>query len=229
MVHSKRRIGWAIKFLMAIILVVSKPSYALDLSIVGAGTESRPVTNNVANGFGQQLGLGGGLLLDQELNNYFSLQLGGILVSRSFSNQLGGSSTIDQLQYIQVPLELKLWAARWLSLNAGAYYAFGVGNVSMTSGSNTTTTSFANYGLKSQDYGWLAGLSLSIPFSSRVTFYVEPQYVSSLDNALASPATNASNFMFRDVQLLLGLRFKGIGDPRPEYYQDYESYSRRYW
>lgn len=31
-----------------------------------------------------------------------------------------------------------------------------------------------------------------------------------------------------DKQPLLGLRFKGLGDPRHEYYEDYESYSRRY-
>src|SRR4051794_2378679 len=104
MVQLIRRIGLAGQLLLVGILLISKPSYALDLSIVGTGVSSKPYTSsNISNSFNQQLGLGGGILADIELNNYFSLQIGALYVTRSFSNSLNASNSIDQLQYLQMP------------------------------------------------------------------------------------------------------------------------------
>ncbi len=179
-------------------------SVATDLSLVGGSDIGMPTMKiNGASVPGKtNPTFGGGALLDFRLNMALGLQLGALYMPRSSINTSNTPNVTTTVDTLQVPVLLRIRLLPAVSLGAGAYYAFGIGNVTTTINGNSSTQSYAKANMTTSDYGLVGSLAVNLPLSQRVAFLVDARYLYGLQN---NSTTSNIKLNWADVQVLAGL------------------------
>lgn len=140
---------------------------------------------NHASTQGQQgkWGLGGGVLMELPLAEYWGFELGGLDVPRTL-NQVG------TLNYVEVPIELRYWLCHHVVIGAGGYFAKSMGD----------STTFSNAGIKTSDYGALASIGVQKHVVPGFAVLLEGRYNYSLNNI------DSSQGHWSEMQVLFGFR-----------------------
>lgn len=191
-------------FIAAGIACLHSNSNAGSLSLAGVVTHSQPVVTSLSNTFTPQLGLGGGALYEFHLFWKVGLQFGALYKTRSYLNNLSGNSSLDGLQYLEFPVQFRIWPVKFFSIGFGGYYGMGIGNVHQSTDRVSVQSTFRGYGISGQDYGLLGSAEISIPVGASTDFFVQGQYLMSLNNLYTA---GAATFKFTDIQGLAGVRF----------------------
>jgi hypothetical protein len=183
---------------------------SLKFSVFGAGNLSNlkdsaaatTVTNSA------KLNFGGGAQFEIMFGQVVGLEFGGIYLGRKFSQT---DSTVpitleSTYTYVQIPLQLRFWLGRFVTLGVGGYYAIPVGDIKFSALGIEGTSTYAGAGLKTSDYGLLGSLGFNIPLGPAVGLMVEGRYAMGLQdlNVTANPAGTVK---WSDIQFLAGLRF----------------------
>jgi hypothetical protein len=206
--------------LSIIVLVGSTPAHAFHLSLVGSGDSTTPSITGASTANGPLTGsgsfaFGGGALLGFHMGQVVELELGAIYAGRKFSETDGVNSRTYTGNAIHVPVVLRFWLGRFISLGGGVYGNVGTGDFTISDSTGVSATeSYSGHllgqlGLRSQDYGALGSLKINIPFSQMVALTLDGRYLYSLTNSVADTSTGAT-YKFNDIQVLAGLRF-GFG------------------
>ena len=208
--------NFAILSAASVLLLNSGNAHAIGIAVVGAGTLSKPaLSSNYIDTFSGKVGLGGGALVDFGILPMLSFQVGGLYVTRTYTDTVGAVVITDQLHYLEVPAQFRLMLGRVFSVGLGGYWAVGMGNITQTNGSVTNSNvTYGNFGLKNHDLGLIGSLNAAIPLGAMVQLYAEGQYLYGLQNELTDAAITASptsSYKNRDIQFLLGLRFGMMG------------------
>jgi hypothetical protein len=174
----------------------------MHFSVFGDGTFStQDITG--ATSATRDLGIGGGAQVEFGLGPMAGLEIGAVYLSRKD----GPSGLEDTFNYIQIPVQLRYWVGKYLSIGVGGYYAFAVGDIKNESGATAT---YAASGFKTGDYGLLGSVGLNFPMGGGGTsFFAEGRYAYGLDDQLATSNPNGT-VKWSDIQVLVGLRFGGM-------------------
>jgi hypothetical protein len=140
------------------------------------------------------------------------IETGLYFLPRNFSSSGMGFSGSTSGAFLQVPLAVRLWMNRFVSLLGGFYGAYGLGTLRNTSdfggGPLYSDVEYSVFGLKRLDFGLLAGLGIDIPIIENVGLAIDGRYGLGLTNA-ATDSSGASSIMswkHRDLTILFGLR-----------------------
>jgi hypothetical protein len=209
--NIQRLIGlWAV----ATLLALPSANAGLRFSVFGAGTFSS-IKNTAAvatTTSSAKLGIGGGAQLELMLGQVVGLELGGLYLQRKFSttDSLLAITAESTFTYVQIPLQVRFWLGRFVTLGVGGYYAMGLGDIKSTALGIPITTTYAAAGTKTSDYGLLGSLGFNIPLGTSVAILAEGRYAYGMQdlNVTKDPAGTAK---WRDMQALIGLRFGMMG------------------
>jgi len=171
-------------FWIAAICTSAQVCYASPMVSLVGDLNHASLTDSSTTG---KWGLGGGLLVELPLSEYWGFELGGLDVPRSI-NQLG------TLQYVKLPFELRHWLCHHVVIGAGGYYAQSIGDAS----------AFSNAGLKTSDYGVLASIGVQKHLVPGFAVLAEGRYDYSLNNVAQFSAAGPSHWS--EFQVLFGFR-----------------------
>lgn len=191
------------------ILVLSiqpHPAEALNLSrfgLVGVANVSQfqitpssgaQVTSNAHMTFG------GGAITEISLNrDAIGIELGALYVQRKYGD---ATLTLTETR-VEVPVMLRLWFGA-IGIGAGAYGAYGLGDVTDESGATSTYTARE---LNKLDFGWVGSTALAIGLGQRSTksLLIDGRMSQSLGNASTQDDATGGYVNF---QLIAGIQFK---------------------
>jgi len=185
-------------------------AHALDLAVMGSlniGTQSQAglaatYTAGTVSNFGY------GALLAFDSFPTIKSEFGILSVKRgmALTSSTGGTST-STYNYLMVPYMFRFEPISLISVGAGAYYAYGMGNYNVTSTIPGLASADATYeagGYSRSDFGLIAGISLKFPVLPLFSVRLDADYALGLSNLYSSSAGNAT---FRDILLMAGLNF----------------------
>ncbi len=193
--------------LSALLTVLAVPSaYAgVKFSVFGVGTDSnlKDGTLSATQTDTAVLSYGGGAQLEFPLGPRLGLEIGGVYLPRTFKfadSSIPLSFNIT-LNYVQIPVQFRIWLSRIMNIGLGGYYAVGTGtSVGGVSGN------FSDFNYKTSDYGVLGSVGFNFPLGSSVGLLVEGRYALGLADIQSTP-NPAGTTKWSDIQGIVGLRF----------------------
>ncbi|RZA03738.1 MAG: hypothetical protein EOP11_15915 [Proteobacteria bacterium] len=156
-----------------------------NLSLVADGNFAQNVTDGGATSGDRQLGLGGGILLENRSSPNFGIEVGALYHARKFDTLLGAYT----LNSVHVPLLLRFYLSNYISLGLGGFFEYGVGDA------------YAGNNVNKTNYGALGSLGIYIPVGATTKFVIDGRYGYGLKTI------GGSDIKTRDIQILAGLRF----------------------
>src|SRR4051812_44117295 len=116
---------------LSTLLVAGSAQAAPRFSVFGVGDLGKMKSDPAIDVLEQKakFGFGGGAQVELPLSPMLGLEIGAIYLSRKseFTNQLTGVSFTGT--YIQVPVQLRVWLNKFLSVGAGGYFASAMGDI----------------------------------------------------------------------------------------------------
>ncbi len=190
---------------VALMSLASPSAFAkARFAIVGAVNNFKPTNSGYAGTWGAKLGYGGGALVEFGMSPRMSFEVGALYLQRktlfTFTDTTTDTVTMTQ---IEAPVQLRFWLNHMISLSAGGYYAMALGKAKSTL---TGTSSYADQGLKTSDYGVLGGISFNFMLSGSTTLVIDGRYVLGLANY---STVTGGKFKNTEMQGLVGLKFGG--------------------
>ena len=170
-----------------------------DLSLASAKITSAQ-NPTVTRGIG--LGLGGELELP--LTENLELVAGGHYLNRKMNISALSTETVS-LTGLRIPVFPRLWLFGLIGIEVGAYYTIGLGNISTTdSAKNITHLTYDQYGIDNEEFGWMSGLSINIPWTAHCSIALQGIYSQGIYDVSQSPG---ATFKHNDLLIQVGLRF----------------------
>jgi len=197
----KSKLQWNLILLMA-----SVEAHGMVLSEFGAINFSLPSNQSSQNpnlSTAPGLSFGGGISLSFRIYKQIDLESGLIYVNRSFSTsspQLDPSHT--SFSTTQIPLLARYWLNDYTSLGLGPYWAHGVGNVTVSSTSQSSLLSFSDLGWAVDDYGIQISVRYMTPISLLVNFIVDARINAGLTDL---ETTTHGTLRFCELQSWVGI------------------------
>jgi hypothetical protein len=154
--------------------------------------------------------LGGGAEIEFPLSSLLGLEFGAVYVPRRLADTTVSPALVTSYNTFELPLQFRLWLGHRVSLGVGGYYSYALGGIQTSSGS----TPYSVAGFKKSDEGLLASMGFQIPFHGSTALFVEGRYALGLSDIIdhavvdaTTPSLAGTRVRWRDIQLLLGLRF----------------------
>lgn len=182
---------------------------AFELSLVGAGDLAKPAIdyNGSSESVTSKLTLGGGVLVGFGLNMVTELEFGVLHMGRDYTYPVASGTGEDSYSRYEIPVILRLYLFKYVTVGAGGYYAVPIGQSTYTQtptgGSGTSTSSTANSNFKN-DFGAVGSASIKIPINVATDLVLDGRYLYGLVN---TTKTAGETFKSRDVEILLGFAF----------------------
>jgi hypothetical protein len=130
-------------------------------------------SNQTAAGYGGGTAFGGGIFASVPFLPAFRIESGLFYVPELYST----FSTVYMFNELQVPILVRFTPIPFLSVGAGGYVGLGIGNVSITSGTNaSTSTTYQQQFLTQFDWGLVASVQLDLPLSPEWSILADARY-----------------------------------------------------
>lgn len=179
--------------------------FAFDITAVGVLDICSPTvsdTTGAAVSTDKKIGIGFGALVSVYSTTAFTLEAGLISLSRQYALSASPAETIG-LKMLEVPILLRFDLLPIVSVSAGAYLALGMGDISKSNPTSSTTETYNANSLGKTDYGLQASASLTLPILPTMKFLIDLRYLYGIANL---DTRAGASFKFSDIQLLGGIR-----------------------
>lgn len=190
-----------------ITLALAGNSAHASIAVVGVLNDGTLGGSGETDSLSGKAAFGAGILIDHPISIGTSLEFGAIYQGRKYDDTTSGF-TISSNQ-IQIPVLIRFNLIPMLSIGAGGYWETGSGDITATSDSNgsTTTFTYSALGVKQSDFGLIGSVRLHFPMGPGMHFLVDGRYNYGLTNT--STAANTTVTM-KGYQVLAGFSF-GFG------------------
>jgi opacity protein-like surface antigen len=144
------------------------------------------------------IGLGGGIGTEFHLNETFGIGLDVLYIQKKLGAEINDEFEISvQTNYLMVPLLLRVSPIEMLTFGLGGYFAYGIGETSITVNDVTITDDIDDDA--QTDYGLTVALGAKFPLSDQIGIFLEGRYnmgLKDMDNSV------------QDIQGFVGLSYR---------------------
>lgn len=148
----------------------------------------------------EKYNLGAAILFEANVNSYFGLETGGILIERQYDVELGALRLVEEVKRLHVPILIRLWPTNYLSIAAGPFASFKLGNTTRTAEiGNITAASLKTSADSSTQYGLDAAVTLNFAVYKKTGLFFEGRY--------SSPFEKEKHENSDEATALIGLKF----------------------
>ncbi len=148
---------------------------SLILSVAGV------VNNRIKEGQNESedksMDYGGGALVEFGLNDNLGLETGALVINRQYERGGSNLKVIQEVKRLHVPLLVRFWPVDFISIGAGGFTSFKLGDVknSLEIG-GTEVGSLTTKADDSVEYGLEAAVALNLAVSDKTGIFVEGRY-----------------------------------------------------
>lgn len=137
--------------------------------------------------------VGAALLFEANVNSYLGVETGGIFIDRQYDVEAGSLRLVENVKRLHVPVLFRLWPADFISLAAGPFASFKLGNTTRTIEiGNVTAAQLETSADKDTQYGIDAAVTLNLAVYNKTGLFIEGRYSSPFekeDNESSDEAT----------------------------------------
>ena len=197
-----------LKWIWLALLLWASPSFALDLTELGAANLSYPTHQSQSDSSIQNspaLTFGGGISLGIGIWERLEVELGIIYIPKAFDETRAlAPSTHYTLTTVQFPLILRYWLSDRISFGGGFYLIHGVGNIIVSQGAQSAAVAYSDLSWAMDDVGVVASFRYKTPISELISIVFDERISIGTSNLDTS---QTQNFTFRDLQSWFGIAF----------------------
>lgn len=188
-------------------LLMSAPSFAWDLGVVGGLNMSSPSIEqgNTSVSIDGKSAMSYGVLISQSMPALVSFEVGALYVTRKFGVDVGGTSVSMTMKGVQIPVMARFKVLPMVTLGAGGFYNLGLGKVTEESGSTSQDRDYSDEKIKKSDYGLVGGIQLKVPVLPSLDVVGDARYLLGLANV--NDESNGGSIKYHDFQVLGGVAF----------------------
>ncbi len=188
---------------------LSPAAQALGLTAVG-GVESASVSSSVSStapsgttlpSYSRKLQPTFGAFVDFGVFPFLAFETGGLYLPRKFETQSGGATSDFSETRLQIPLLLRA-SVPFVSVGAGVYYAYGLGNVRTEASGAATESGYDTAKINRNEAGLLGSVRGSFPLFPLMSAVLDMRYCHGLSNRDTSETLQSYS---RDIQVLAGV------------------------
>lgn len=148
---------------------------SLILSIAGVANDTeKEVRNNETD---NQVNIGGGVLIEANINDKFGIETGALLINRQYDAQKGEARLMQETKRLHIPIMARFWVTDWFSVASGPFVAFRTGDTKTTlSIGDTEIGSLDTSADESVEYGIDTAATFNISIDDKSGIFLEGRY-----------------------------------------------------
>ncbi len=182
------------KIIIVLLALIASTSARADVGLLG-GLSFYNYSSSPSVDSSSSAGLLLGLSYTSSLAAGPGLEIDALYDQRKYSS----SNVTVTLPAIQIPVLVRMnLIPEVFDYGIGAYYAFGVGDVSTSAG---TSSSYSAAGVSSSDFGLIGSLQVTIPIPGITKLIADGRYLFGLSNSSSTAGVTAHT---REMELFLG-------------------------
>jgi hypothetical protein len=194
-----------LRWITLLIVFYSIPAYALDLTefgMLGISAPSAEDYNDPSLGASLGIGYGGGLSLGMPLSPRVDFEITLLFATRSFSRRSDSMpNTSYKLTTAQIPILIRYWFSKSISLGGGPYFIHGLGNVKTPD----SIKGYNEYSWNTDDFGIVASFRYRTQLNEVIYLILDERILVGAKNVDYS---NRGSLRFYDFQSWAGISFK---------------------
>ncbi|MCH2535263.1 MAG: outer membrane beta-barrel protein [Bdellovibrionales bacterium] len=137
--------------------------------------------------------VGAAVLFEANVNSYFGIETGGILIDRQYDVKSGSLRLVENVKRLHIPILFRLWPADFVSIAAGPFASFKIGNTTRTVEiGNIVSANLETSADEEAQYGLDAAVTFNIAVYNKTGIFIEGRYSSPFekeDNETSDEAT----------------------------------------
>ncbi len=123
--------------------------------------------------------VGAAILFEANVNSYVGIETGGIMIDRQYDVKSGNLRLVEDVKRLHVPILFRLWPADFVSIAAGPFASFKVGNTTRTIEiGNIASANLETSADKEAQYGLDAAVTFNFAVYNKTGLFVEGRYSS---------------------------------------------------
>lgn len=170
---------------------------ALILSLFGVANEN--VDEVDTEDRNESVNLGFGALVEANVNGFLGIETGALYVKRQYEYSAAGSSLVQQVDRLHVPVLAKFWPTNFLYVGAGPYVSFKTGSVN--SALNIGGVDVGSINTSADD-----DIELGFDLSTGVNFSVADKTGVFVELRYSSPFEKESSEDYEELTALAGVK-----------------------
>lgn len=183
----------------------SAPSHALKVGVLGGlGSTTFSMTPNSGSTFESQQAFGFGGSLEVDVAPFFGLEVDAIYMPRKWKQNSSAGNYELMYSNMVIPVLLRFNGLPFISVGAGAYYSFAMGDLEAKQGTTITTSNLSSNGIKKTGFGLIGAVGVMFDVAPMVGLGVDLRYLASISDAASNSGFDAS---YKEVHLLLAAQF----------------------
>lgn len=188
-----------IAFLMLLITPIPSQAERGEFIISIAAVANSTIEKIENNEEDKSYNVGAALLFEANVNSYIGIETGGIFIDRQYDVKAGNLRLVEDVKRLHVPILLRLWPADFVSIAAGPFASFKVGNTTRTIEiGNIASADLKTSADQEAQYGLDAAVTFNIAVYNKTGLFVEGRY--------SSPFEKEENETSDEATALIGLK-----------------------
>lgn len=188
-----------IAFLMLLITPIPSQAERGEFIISIAAVANSTIEKIENNEEDKSYNVGAALLFEANVNSYIGIETGGIFIDRQYDVKVGNLRLVEDVKRLHVPILLRLWPADFVSIAAGPFASFKVGNTTRTIEiGNIASADLKTSADQEAQYGLDAAVTFNIAVYNKTGLFVEGRY--------SSPFEKEENETSDEATALIGLK-----------------------
>ncbi len=147
------------------------------ISLAGVAVEKK----DTARGDGGNAHLGFGFLYEANLNDHFGIETGLLYIKRQYEASFGDNQIITEVSRFHIPVSARFWINDYVSLAAGPYLGFNLGDVETTVIVGDQNINFDSNADDDLEFGFDLSGTLNLSISDKTGLFVEGRYSQPFD------------------------------------------------
>lgn len=125
--------------------------------------------------------LGAAVLVESNVNDVFGVETGVMYVRRQYVANVAGAKVVSEVDRLHIPITARIWATDFLSLAAGPYVAFSVGDVDNRVIVGDTNLNYETSADDDTEFGLDLAATFNIAIDDKSGLFIEGRYSQPLE------------------------------------------------
>ncbi|PIU01262.1 MAG: hypothetical protein COT74_01800 [Bdellovibrionales bacterium CG10_big_fil_rev_8_21_14_0_10_45_34] len=141
-----------------------------------AAMVNNKVQNIERSQFRDEVGLGGGVLVEANIQDWFGIETGALLTNKQYDWGRDGFRVVQETVRLHVPVLARFWATDFFSLGVGPYASFRVGDTRTSGEAGPFQASIDTPADDTVTLGADLAATLNLAISDKTGFFIEGRY-----------------------------------------------------
>lgn len=156
------------------------------LSLAGLATTPKEEIDN------EDYNYGAAIFIEANKSDIFGFETGVMYIKKQYVANVAGAKVVDEVDRLHIPAMARLWATDFLSVAAGPYIAFSVGDVERTVTVGDAAVNYESSASDDIELGLDVAGTLNLAIDDKSGIFIEGRYSQPVDEESAEDVDKAT-------------------------------------